>query len=42
MGHTTLERIEVTSQLPDELFDGSQPTSPDRASTSPVACDSVT
>ncbi|MGB5471844.1 MAG: hypothetical protein WBQ78_00005 [Gammaproteobacteria bacterium] len=28
MGHTTLERIEVTSQLPDELFDGSQPDQP--------------
>ncbi|MGB5539885.1 MAG: hypothetical protein WBO37_07345 [Gammaproteobacteria bacterium] len=28
MGHTTLERIEVTGQLPDELFDGSQPDKP--------------
>ena len=28
MGRTTLERIEVTRQLPDGLFDGSQPDQP--------------
>jgi hypothetical protein len=28
MGHTTLERIEVTKQLPGDLFDGTQPARP--------------
>jgi len=28
MGHTTLERIEITGQLPQDLFEGSEPAQP--------------